>query len=334
MGWKSAALDVARRSGALAVFGAAALRGRIAVLAYHRIADAGARGLEGFRGNVSATPDDFAAQLDWIGRRCEVISLDDLLAWMDGGARLPTCAAMITFDDGYRDNLEAAAPILAERGMPATLFLTTGPTDGGPALFWDRVAAAFALTSAGAAVLPGVGERAWETAAERDRVAHEVVYATKRLPLEERARVLDDLGAALGVEVPERLPGLYLDWDGVRDLGWAVGAHTVRHPVLTAVGHERAVEEIALSRNRIEQELGRRVRAFAYPNGLVGDIDERAAAEAGIDLAFTLRQAPARRREVRAHPLAVRRSCVYHNDSVATFAAKASGIARLVGAGP
>ena len=53
-------------------------------------------------------------------------------------ARLPPAAAAITFDDGYRDNLEIAAPILKRRGLPATLFVASGFIDGG-IMFNDMV---------------------------------------------------------------------------------------------------------------------------------------------------------------------------------------------------
>jgi len=334
MGWKASALDVARRTGALDALGAWYGRGRITALAYHRIANVEAADLVGYRGNVSASPEAFAQQLDWLADRFTVVSLDSVLAWMEGETDLPSRPAVMTFDDGYADNLEVAAPLLAERGMPATLFLTTGPTDGGPALFWDHVAWLFAHTTRDSAVLPVVGERSWSTPQERDRVVHEMVYATKWLPSQEREIVLHGICDVLEAECAERIPGLYLDWDSVRSLeGWTIGSHTVSHPVLTSVPLDAATREIEISIRRIREETGQAVRSLAYPNGLDGDHNEAIASlagSAGIDLAFTLQPGPARRREVRSRPMEVRRVYVGFRDSLAVFAGKAMGAARIM----
>jgi len=337
MGWKTNALDVARRTGALGAVGVWYGRQRLTVLAYHRIADAAAPGLVGYRGNVSASPESFADQLDWMAGHFDVVGMDDVLEWLDGEAELPARPALITFDDGYQDNLEIAAPLLAARGMPATLFLTTGPTDGGPALYWDHVAWMFGHSERTAADLPGLGHREWSTEADRQHTIRDLIYATKWLPPEGRARILDDLEVALGIKAPDRIPGLYLDWEGVRLLsGWTVGAHTVHHPILTSIARQDAVGEIADSAGRIAEEVGRPVRSLAYPNGLKGDYDHEiadGARAAGIEVAFTLRPGPARLSEVAANPLSVRRIYVGFSDGPGKFSGNAMGVGRLSGAG-
>ena len=336
MGWKAATLEVARRAGVLPAIGAVFGRRRLTALAFHRIADVSDPDLPGFVGNVSATPEDFAAHLDFLVRHFQVVGIDDLLACLDGGDDLPERAALVTFDDGYRDNLEVAAPLLAERGLPATLFLTTGPTDGGPSLYWDLAAWVVEHGRRCFGDLPALGRRDWSEPAERRRIIHEFVYATKRLSPDRREAALAALRVAVDAPDGDRIPNLYLDWDGVRALrGWTIGAHTVTHPVLTAITPGQAAAEIAGSADRIRAETGQPVRALAYPNGLAGDWNAAvadAARTAGISWAFTLLPGPARRSEVYADPLAVRRVYVSHGDRPAVVAAKAMGAARLMGA--
>ena len=115
--------------------------------------------------------------------------------------------------------------------------------------------------------------------------------------------------------------------------GWDIGAHTVDHPVLTSVAPTEAEEQIAASAARIAREVGRPVRAAAYPNGLEGDFEEEVARRAGMDLAFTLLPGPARAQEVRAQPLAVRRTYVPSSATLGVVSAKVMGLGRILGAG-
>ena len=55
--------------------------------------------------------------------RLPAVALDDVLAHYVEGVPLPARAVLITFDDGYRDNLENAVPILSQHGYPAVLFV-------------------------------------------------------------------------------------------------------------------------------------------------------------------------------------------------------------------
>ncbi len=71
-------------------------------------------------------PSLFAAQMEHLAARFRPISVDDYLAARRGERALPRRAVLVTFDDGYRDNLEHAAPVLARLGIPAVIFLPTG----------------------------------------------------------------------------------------------------------------------------------------------------------------------------------------------------------------
>lgn len=334
VGWKSLALDVARRTGALRAVGAYYGPRRLTVLGYHRIADADDPHLLGYAGNVSASPLGFVGQLEYLADQFEVIGMPQLLAWLDGEGDLPNRAAMITFDDGYSDNLEVAAPLLAEQGLPATLFLTTGPTDGGPALYWDLVASTFEHARRTEADLPVLGHREWGTFGARRRTIREFVYATKWLPLNHRNAMAGALREAVRSDAPDLIPGLYLDWDGVRALAdWSIGAHTVDHPVLTSVAPQEAARQVEASAGRIAAETGHPVRALAYPNGLRGDFDEAtvaAARSAGIEVAFSLRPGPNRLSEVRSDPMAVRRCYIGFGNSPAVFSGSVMGVGRLL----
>src|SRR5574340_1469426 len=90
---------------------------RLTVLAYHRVAEHADPAFDTYAPNVSATPALFRAQMEHVARRFDVIDLERLAAWLGGRGGLPGKPLLVTFDDGYRDNLEHAHPVLRELGL-------------------------------------------------------------------------------------------------------------------------------------------------------------------------------------------------------------------------
>src|SRR5712692_2682768 len=80
---------------------------------------------------LTVAPASFAAQMQWLHRhRFHAITQQELFAALEHGASLPLRPVMITFDDGYRDVLWNAAPVLARLHMPATACVITGRISG------------------------------------------------------------------------------------------------------------------------------------------------------------------------------------------------------------
>jgi peptidoglycan/xylan/chitin deacetylase (PgdA/CDA1 family) len=117
-----------------------------------------------------------------------------------------------------------------------------------------------------------------------------------------------------------------MSWDEVAalaDSGWEIGSHTRSHPKLTTLGPAQLAEELAGSRLRCEEVLGRPCRSLAYP---FGDHDSRvveAAGTAGYTIACTVPDALRP-----AYPLRWPRIGIYRDDTPVTFAAKVSPLVR------
>ena len=111
-----------------------ARRPRAAVLVYHRV---GTGSIDPWQ--LTVDPEIFAGQMETLARDWSPMSLEELVEGFQM-RRLPERAVAVTFDDGYADNLEVAAPILLEHAIPATLFVATDLIDAGGPPWWDELA--------------------------------------------------------------------------------------------------------------------------------------------------------------------------------------------------
>lgn len=237
----------------------------------------------------------FRRHLELLARRFHVITMDEVRRHIREGAALPPYPAVITFDDGLRNNLTCAAPILRQMGLPATLFLSTGHI-GEPHLLWTHEITERIVGWRGP-LLPRPGGRpdldlraGW---IDRWQLEAEIREGCKTLPHADRLAYLERLRQEpLRVDpVWQRDLYAFLSWDEVRSLqaqGWTLGGHTVSHSPLLRLSPSELRDELEASRRRIETELGEPCLYFAYPNGQTSPAVTRAVAEAGYELAFTL----------------------------------------------
>lgn len=100
------------------------------VLLYHRVVDAWSDPFA-----LSVSTHHFAEHLDLLSRRFRLTSVSELEKALSEG-RVPDRAAVLTFDDGYADNLYNALPLLERHDAPATLFAVSGGLDTGQAFWW------------------------------------------------------------------------------------------------------------------------------------------------------------------------------------------------------
>jgi len=231
-------------------------------------------------------------QLRAVRRMGNVMPLDEAVAALAEGRPLPSRAIALTFDDGYRDNLEVALPVLHDLGLPATFYLVPGLLDRTVRPWWETLAWGFA--GAGAAVIEWRGRRLVAGPGEASResmltVAEEV----KRLSRAEREAEVEALLDALcpaGSE--DEVAELFLDWEGAARLaeGGAIGSHTMVHAILSEEPPDDQAADLSESRRRLEDGLGVSAATLAYPNGTAADYDETtldAAAAAGYAAAVT-----------------------------------------------
>ncbi len=308
----------------------------LTVLNYHRINDPSAATFDSFQPNVSARPEMFAQQMEYLSRWFNVVSLTDISRWLQGEIKLPDYPALITFDDGYLDNYTLAYPILRQYNFPAVIFLTSGHIDTDKPFYWDLTAYSIFHTTKDHILFPDNTEKSWGTTEQKLSVVNAWVEALKKLPNSEKQKWVEELPGRLAVNVPKNyFKNLMMNWDQIREMhknGIEFGGHTISHPILSRITIDQARTEIVGSKAEIEQEIGNQIIGFAYPNGSKYDLNteiEQLVSEAGYKTAFTLSNGPTTLKEVKNNPFTIRRIFILHSHTMAHYSVLVSPINRF-----
>lgn len=284
------------------------------VLAYHRLH---ADGCDPWSLGVSL--ENFRAHLEIIRKHAHPASLDELARSMREGKRLPR-GIVITFDDGYSDNLTHALPLLARFEIPATVFIISAYLDQQQEFWWDeleqlllhpgRLPATLALNFGGHThcwPLEGVAE--WTTADARRHASwlaggddgptlrHRAFVELNRhlgaLGEGERQAVMDQLRSLAVMQRPGPRKGYRpLTSRELQDLDrseWMdIGVHTRTHPQLDGMPIEHQREEILGCKNDLQALLQRPVKTMAYPYGRRAPVTPDLVQSLGFDCACTV----------------------------------------------
>jgi len=302
-------------------------RHRLRILMYHGVVERPVRPFCWHQLSV----DRFFRQLSWVSARFRVLPLREALERLEGNT-LPPNSCAITFDDGYRNCLSVAEPVLRALRMPATVFLPTGAVTRGELLWPDRVFLALARTRIPAvdAAELGLGWLSLEGDGHRAKAFDLVVEALKRVSPGRKDAFVERLIAETGVD-PAQHAGDFrlLDWEDVarlRDGGLVdVAPHSATHEILSRCDDDELRSQVLQSYAALASFTGRQPRIFAYPNGREEDFDMRTRAllaEVGIRWALT---AEPGLNGNESDPLALRRICVGADLEMAFFKLLISG---------
>ncbi len=265
---------------------------RALILLYHRVAE-----LSSDPQLMSVTPQHFAKHLEHIRRHYYPVSLSELGRSLSA-KHVPHRAVVLTFDDGYADNLWNAKPLLEHYDIPATVFVTTGYVGQKREFWWDELERLLLLPSK----LPdsielaiNVQVHSWQLEDSEKPLdigsqfgnrwdvtmgicptpRHKAYKELHRLltPLDDEARrsVLVELARCAGVPSQVRPHNLALSTDELKLLAKdglvEIGSHTITHPVLSAQPREVQQKEICESKRDLENIIGLPVLSFCFPYG-------------------------------------------------------------------
>ncbi|MCB9800522.1 MAG: polysaccharide deacetylase family protein [Candidatus Omnitrophica bacterium] len=266
---------------------------QIVFLLYHRIREP----RDCYEPAVSAV--HFQKHLKFIRKYFEVIGVDEAVGKLRRAEPLRRSCAVITFDDGYRDNYDPGYAILKKEQLPAVIFLALAGIDKKEPMWTSYVEALFELTSKHELVcanLPGRKSFSMQTPVLRKAACFEIKSQMKRVSDCRRNEILEDLIRILEVEIPEthEMFSQMLDWEQIRqmDAGSLItfGSHTISHRMLANLNRDEIVSELADSKHRLEEKLGHPVDYISYPGNSYDQQVVDLAQQSGYAAAFAVDQ--------------------------------------------
>lgn len=290
------ALNVARLSG-LAPLARPLVGGVGAILMLHRVTSAVDRP-EGVNRHLAITPQFLDAVIaDMKASGYQFVTMDEVVERLRRGTGGPQFAT-ITADDGYRDNLTEALPILERHGAPITIYVAPRLTDRSTFLWWvvidDLVEKVESLSvpKAKGDIVVDCSTPAQKLAANTFLHNHLVTAVDEEC----RHGFIADLAARYGVDPYAPSVATLMDWDEIRTVSKSplvtIGAHSVSHLNLKRLSEDAARREIAAAPAIIAEQTGLMPRHMAYPYGYaqaVGGREVELAGEAGFASAVTTR---------------------------------------------
>lgn len=304
-------------------------QGKIIMLCYHRIAPDGesSRVFDPVHLNtVSAAR--FEEQIRYLTENYQAISIQEVADCLidESGKKY----VVITIDDGYKDTIEYALPILERYNVPAVVYLNTCYPDEGEEIWTHEIVDI--INSKDVISFDFNGNKYYWQLNNTDDRRKCFSELTRLISLSARNR--PEIMSLLRGKAARSSGGALkyaLTWDEIRKLDVhpliTIGAHTHNHLSLAGLTAAEAEYEMVHSRKRLEEELGHNIEHFAYPFGgpdHAGKKEFELAERCGFKTAVTVMNAGIHTEHIE-HLFALPRYAVSERDAFPRLKAKISG---------
>ncbi len=229
------------------------LHGSCAVLLYHRVTT-----LESDPQLLSVSPANFNAQLKWLKEEYNVLTVEQFSHCLLNKKRFPKNSVLITFDDGYADNLLEALPVLEKHKIQALFYIATATLNTSNEYWWDAVERILLLTK------------------KDEKKYRELLPTLRSMNAKDRDKLIlqwaQELGSTGGRETHRALTFYELKKLS-KSPSAVVGAHTHGHPSLAALSYSEQMDEINTSVSTLEGLLAKQITHFSFPFGTANDFN-------------------------------------------------------------
>jgi peptidoglycan/xylan/chitin deacetylase (PgdA/CDA1 family) len=215
------------------------------------------------------TIKQFKTDLDFLLKRFNPINFDALMAFAKNGGTLPQRSLLLTFDDGFREIYDIVAPILLQKGIPATFFINSGFTDNRNLCYQHKASLlveSLLQKNASAVTLKQIEDLLLKNNIESN--SHPLAILSVRY---NQRDLIDNIAEFIDIDFNDYLlkNKPYLTTEQVNKLindGFSIGAHSIDHPLYADISLEeqvhQTIESVSFVRNKFNLDYG----AFAFPH--------------------------------------------------------------------
>ncbi|MEM0966811.1 MAG: polysaccharide deacetylase family protein [Verrucomicrobiota bacterium] len=258
------------------------MENHLTILLYHGVTRLRSAGIENYSGK-HISENDFRQQMNLVSIKYHPLSIDEVVEIHEAGESYPANAVVVSFDDGFENNHDIAAPILSDLEVPAVFYLSTGIVGTGRMFWVDQIEDVLNRSEKEEIEIAlGAEPISFSLGSQRLRIqALETIKDyCKRSEAAEKDRVVLELVEAAGVKPDVNASGNYkaMTWEKAKRLNgdplFTVGGHTMNHNILTRLEPFEMEREITESLKAIRRETGVKPRHFSYPEGQADHFDE------------------------------------------------------------
>jgi peptidoglycan/xylan/chitin deacetylase (PgdA/CDA1 family) len=235
---------------------------------FHRIGDASATSFDPCV--FSCDVDNFQSYLNFFKANFRIIDLNELHSLIQQGRPVKEKLALITFDDGYRDNYDVAYPLLKTMNIPATFFVTTSLVGSNVIPWWDEIAWHLRQLSGRTFKLSTWPDPISLPQIIDTNIIRRVLSRIKSFPAQIDNQ-LKELRALTKKEIPAELSeNLFVQWEHLKELsqnGMSIGAHSHTHRILSSLKTEDLIYELTESKRLLENYIEKPIESLSYPVG-------------------------------------------------------------------
>jgi peptidoglycan/xylan/chitin deacetylase (PgdA/CDA1 family) len=281
-------------------------RESIVILTIHGVMDKGCDAeWEPTRPQISSKHLEHSLKLTL--KYCKFISLDEAVDMLSGNIQFQRNCVVLTFDDGYRNNLTHAWPVLVKLKVPAIVFPAVGHIEKRECFWFDRLDYAIQQHAAAGGRYCALGDERIEIDSTNRKSLRKsiktVIFKIKELSGSDdevmaiAEKTISQLEAAYGKSLNTMIESDawcgVMSWDDLklaRERGMDIGSHTVDHARVGLLDEAAVRWQLSESKRIIEEKLQQECKYFCYPNGDYSEAVIPQVREAGYKAALTTKE--------------------------------------------
>jgi peptidoglycan/xylan/chitin deacetylase (PgdA/CDA1 family) len=223
------------------------------------------------------SPKHFIADLEFMLKHFIPINVNEIPLVLAGQKQLSKPAIFLSFDDGFKEISTVVAPILLEKGIPATFFVSPAFVDNKDMLYRCKLSLiANRVNELGREFeVPNFLLSLWGNEVKKSKVFNKKLFHLKSDNIHLIEKIANELQVDLKGYLKSESP--YITLEELSDLakkGFAIGAHSYNHPYFYDITFDEQIKEVVTSLDWVKSNIPDQPRIFAFPftdYGVSGD---------------------------------------------------------------